>query len=95
LVREISPSTIICPGPDCISRATPPDEHRDVGYPVWFPCKGVSVRTEIGAFNAVSDPSTCIGHAAFSKTDAKAGFHPFETSAKLWLATEQIVSFTG
>lgn len=50
LVRKVSPSTIICPGPDC-------DGHQSesgVGkYPVWYPCDP-----------GTGDSLTCRSHAA-------------------------------
>eukprot|EP00930_Biecheleria_cincta_P033991 TRINITY_DN23524_c0_g1_i1.p1 TRINITY_DN23524_c0_g1~~TRINITY_DN23524_c0_g1_i1.p1 ORF type:complete len:478 (-),score=57.43 TRINITY_DN23524_c0_g1_i1:170-1603(-) len=63
LVRELSPSTIICPGPDC-------DGHQGESglgkYPVWFPCTPeASNGTEL----------RCSDHAPSAHL---AGFHPYE-----------------
>jgi len=68
LVRELSPSTIICPGPDC-------DGHQGesgIGkYPVWFPCSpSMQNGTEL----------KCGSHAPSSKL---VGFHPYETCATM------------
>jgi len=64
LVRELSPSTIICPGPDC-------DGHQGESglgkYPVWHPCvPEISNGTEL----------KCGDHSPSAKL---AGFHPYET----------------
>ena len=74
LVREVSPSTIICPGPDCFSHARSLNERTAARYPVWFPCSakfGGSAHNKLGVFHRVADPSTCIGHAAASKGHSK------------------------
>jgi len=68
LVRELSPSTVICPGPDC-------DGHQGesgVGkYPAWFPCKpSMSNGTEL----------KCDGHAP---SEDLTGFHPYEACATM------------
>lgn len=68
LVREVSPNTIICPGPDC-------DGHRTetgVGkYPVWYPCAPEQTNgTEL----------SCGSHAP---TASLRGFHPYETCATM------------
>eukprot|EP00927_Polykrikos_kofoidii_P071409 TRINITY_DN67676_c0_g1_i1.p1 TRINITY_DN67676_c0_g1~~TRINITY_DN67676_c0_g1_i1.p1 ORF type:complete len:582 (+),score=62.48 TRINITY_DN67676_c0_g1_i1:75-1820(+) len=68
LVREVSPSTIICPGPDC-------DGHQGesgIGkYPVWFPCtpsetSGTRLRCEKHAPSATAT-----------------GFSPYEACATM------------
>ena len=68
LVREVSPSTIICPGPDC-------DGHQGEGgegkYPVWYPCSPSSTNgTEL----------SCSNHAPSASLT---GFHPYETCATM------------
>jgi len=70
LVRELSPSTLICPGPDC-------DGHQGESglgkYPVWMNCNpeySADGKTEL----------TCDQHAP----DASLiGFHPYETCATM------------
>ena len=68
LVREVSPSTIICPGPDCDGHQT----ERGVGkYPAWYPCSPSSANgTEL----------KCGSHAPSA---ALTGFHPYETCATM------------
>ena len=68
LVRELSPSTIICPGPDC-------DGHQGesgIGrYPAWFPCTpSESNGTEL----------KCDGHGPNATLT---GFHPYEACATM------------
>ena len=49
LVRDISPSTVICPGPDCSSKRNLPV------YPVWLPCKpSVSMKVQLSCNNDAS-----------------------------------------
>lgn len=74
LVRRLSPSTIICPGPDC-------DGHQGESgmgrYPVWLPCTPLVVNgTDL----------RCSNHAPSA---ALAGFHPYEACATMhngWFA---------
>jgi len=68
LVRELSPSTIICPGPDC-------DGHQGESglgkYPTWFSCDPqISNGTEL----------KCDSHAP---DDKLTGFHPYEACATM------------
>lgn len=68
MVRELSPSTLICPGPDCDGHG---NESGLGSYPVWFPCTPESAHgTEL----------RCGGHAPSSKL---AGFHPYEACATM------------
>jgi len=68
LVRKLSPSTIICPGPDC-------DGHQGESglgkYPAWFPCTPTEGNgTEL----------TCGGHTPNASLP---GFHPYEACATM------------
>ena len=75
LVRELSPSTIICPGPDCDGHQT---ESGYGKYPVWYPCT-----PESGPNGTVL---SCGSHAANGNLT---GFHPYETCATMqrgWFA---------
>ena len=75
LVREVSPTTIMCPGPDC-------DGHQgesSVGvYPTWYPCAPNSApNTPPNPNNATM---SCGNHAP---SGSLAGFHPYETCGTL------------
>ena len=72
LVRELSPSTVICPGPDCDGHQ---GESGVARYPSWFPCDPSTPSTPGGNISL-----TCGGHAA---DDSKAGFHPYEACATM------------
>lgn len=70
LVRELSPSTIICPGPDC-------DGHQGesgIGrYPSWFPCEPET-----------APDGTVLKCGSHSDTDPTlTGFHPYEACATM------------
>lgn len=69
LVRQVSPSTIICPGPDC-------DGHQGesgVGkYPTWYPCTPQK--------DTNGTVLKCSGHEASSTLK---GFHPYEACATM------------
>ena len=75
LVRTLSPSTIVCPGPDC-------DGHQGESgmgvYPTWFPCAPNT------APNTPPHPNgtvmSCGNHAASAALE---GFHPYETCGTL------------
>ena len=75
LVRQVSPSTIICPGPDCDGHQ---GESAEGVYPTWYPC------TPNAAPNTPPHPNgstvSCGDHAASA---ALTGFHPFETCGTL------------
>lgn len=75
LVRTVSPSTIMCPGPDC-------DGHQgesSVGiYPAWYPCEPNTAPNSPP--NPNNDTMTCGNHAA---SGSLAGFHPYETCGTL------------
>lgn len=68
LVREVSPSTIICPGPDC-------DGHQGESglgqYPMWLPCTPSEANGTV---------LRCSNHGASADL---VGFHPYETCATM------------
>jgi alpha-L-fucosidase len=76
LVRDISPSTIICPGPDC-------DGHMgEAGmgvYPTWFNCQ-----PNTAPYSPPGPSGTQMTCGLHAPTGANlTGFHPFETCGTL------------
>eukprot|EP00928_Gymnodinium_smaydae_P044665 TRINITY_DN29797_c0_g1_i1.p1 TRINITY_DN29797_c0_g1~~TRINITY_DN29797_c0_g1_i1.p1 ORF type:complete len:476 (+),score=48.44 TRINITY_DN29797_c0_g1_i1:37-1464(+) len=71
LIREKSPDTIICPGPDC-------DGHQGESglatYPSWFPCNPQPDPT---------DPSVVLKCVDHSPKASLTGFHPYEACATM------------
>lgn len=72
LVREKSPDTIICPGPDCDGHQ---GESGIANYPVWYPCQPIN-QTK----NAGREFLQCKNHAPDSSLT---GFHPYEACATM------------
>jgi hypothetical protein len=81
LVRDVSPSTVICPGPDCDGHQ---GESGDGVYPAWFPCSPSSMAngsgTSAGGTAAPSAALSCGGH---DHNAGLAGFHPYEACATM------------
>ena len=73
LVRQLSPSTVICPGPDCDGHQGSPHHESGMGfYPAWYPCDP-----------SIDANGTELGCGAHSPNRTHRGFHPYEACASM------------